>query len=287
MFSPYTNKLEEVFESGRLPQLVYVTRQEYGITRPMHSHDSICELMLCYEGNGVYNLGSHSYPIKEGDLIFYNAGKEHELLAQKGVHMGAYCLAFSGLKLKQLPENCLIPAGSHYVVPSGSQFTLLKEMAEKILDLDMNDRLDSVMADMLAVTYILLAKSCHASETSVITKRESELTNKVKDYITVHLAENIRLQNIADSLNYSVSYISHVFRKENGYSPIEYLIRRRIGYAETLLITSDLSVTHIATLCGYDSPNHFQDSFKKIAGISPLQYRKQYLASLHGSRKQE
>lgn len=286
MFSANPEAVSKIFKSGIPPKLLYVTRQEYGIERPMHSHDTICELALCYTGTGIYHLGSKKYPVKQGDLIFYNAGLEHELIASPGVELGAYCLGFSDVDFVGLPRHCIVPPQSSCISPSGSQFTLLREMAERILEFDMHDSLSSLTVNLLAVSYLLLAKCSHTLENEPTTQKETALTSQVKDYISAHLSENIVLQDIADHLCFSPSYISHVFKKETGYSSIEYLIRRRIGYAETLLISSDYSVTHIATLCGYDSPNHFQVAFKKIVGTTPLQYRKKYLASLYGSRKQ-
>lgn len=48
--------LANIFEGNRLPTLVYANRQDYGREkhdRPMHGHDSLCELLLCYRGFGT------------------------------------------------------------------------------------------------------------------------------------------------------------------------------------------------------------------------------------------
>lgn len=66
------------------------------------------------------------------------------------------------------------------------------------------------------------------------------------------------------------------------YAPILYVIRRRIGLAQTLLTTTDASITHIAALAGYGDPNYFTRQFTEIVGISPSRYKAQYLESLRG-----
>lgn len=288
---PFRNldAIHNTFINGTPPKLLYVTRQEKNIVRSIHSHQNICELLLCYAGSGLYRTDSKCYPVQKGDLIFYNAGPEHELLAQDDMEFGIYCLGFAEVNLCHLPSNCLIPPHSPCICPSGSQFIVLREITETILELDINDNLNSALAELLTTSYLLMAKNSHdlfSHEIAAGTMKEHELVRKVKDYITTHLSEDITMQDMEENLRYSSSYISHIFKKETGYSPIQYLIRRRIGQAETLLISSDLPITHIATLCGYSSPNHFQAAFKKVAGISPLQYRKKYLSSLHGSRYQ-
>ena len=80
-----------------------------------------------------------------------------------------------------------------------------------------------------------------------------------------------------------------LFRSKDisGYSPIQYVIRRRIGLAQTWLISSDLSATQIATMVGYDNTNYFNTLFKRMVGVSPIRYRKQYLDSLRGKRNQK
>ena len=96
----------------------------------------------------------------------------------------------------------------------------------------------------------------------------------------------VTIKDIADSLGFSPDYISHGFKKTTGYSPMEYLIRCRIGYAETLLISGDYPVSYVAMEAGYENVSYFQTVFKKIVGITPRRYRMQYLESLHGERNQ-
>ncbi len=63
---------------------------------------------------------------------------------------------------------------------------------------------------------------------------------------------------------------------ETGYSPMNYIIRRRIGEAQTLLITTKLSITEIAGMVGFSNPNNFNIQFQKQVGLSPREYRKTY-----------
>ena len=54
-------------------------------------------------------------------------------------------------------------------------------------------------------------------------------------------------------------------------------MRRRIGEAQTLLITTELPVTRIAAQVGYDNPSHFNAQFSKAVGMSPRTFRKEYV----------
>ncbi|WP_039807161.1 AraC family transcriptional regulator, partial [Pelosinus sp. HCF1] len=71
-------------------------------------------------------------------------------------------------------------------------------------------------------------------------------------------------------------YLAHVFKDTIGYSPMRYIMRRRIGESQTLLITTRYSVTQIANIVGYDNPNHFNILFTKYVGMPPSKYRNSY-----------
>ena len=85
------------------------------------------------------------------------------------------------------------------------------------------------------------------------------------------------LQTIGDALNASPYYLSHVFKNMSGYSPIQYLLRRRLGEAQTLLISTDLTISDIAGLVGFETQSYFNSQFTKHVGIPPKKYRENYV----------
>ena len=105
------------------------------------------------------------------------------------------------------------------------------------------------------------------------------LGHRVKKFIDQNYTQPITLQTIAEALNTSPYYISHVFKEMSGYSPMQYLLRRRIGEAQTLLITTDLPVTQIAGMVGYDTQSYFNLQFSKHVGMPPKKYRQNYIVS--------
>ena len=61
---------------------------------------------------------------------------------------------------------------------------------------------------------------------------------------------------------------------------MQYLLRRRIGEAQTLLITTDLSITRIAEMVGYDTQSYFNLQFaRKNVGMPPNKFRQNYIVS--------
>jgi two-component system response regulator YesN len=100
---------------------------------------------------------------------------------------------------------------------------------------------------------------------------------EVKSFIQTHLKEELTLPEIASMVNMSESHFSHIFKKETGISLGEYINQVRIEQAKYLLKTSDLKINEIADEVGICNPNYFSTQFKRRTGMSPLEYRQDYL----------
>ena len=92
-------------------------------------------------------------------------------------------------------------------------------------------------------------------------------------YIRQHYAEKISLNGIAKMVYLSPAYFSRVFKKETGATFNSFLNEVRIEKSKALLRNNDLKMVDIALMVGFESQSYFTKVFKKITGISPLQYR--------------
>ncbi len=101
--------------------------------------------------------------------------------------------------------------------------------------------------------------------------------NRIKKYIDDHYSEDLTLKSIGSRLHISPSYLCNIFKKTTGYSPMQYIMNRRIGKAQSLLIGSEDNVTDIALTIGYSDSNYFTTIFTKTVGMSPMKYRKRWL----------
>lgn len=105
---------------------------------------------------------------------------------------------------------------------------------------------------------------------------------KVITYINTDLTADLSLKSLAAQINVNASYLSSLFKKEVGIPLTEYVNRSRIGYAQLLLLTSELPIKAIALQCGISDIQYFSRLFKRITGITPKAYQK--TASLHRMR---
>lgn len=109
---------------------------------------------------------------------------------------------------------------------------------------------------------------------------DTKLTRKILEYIDSNYMHPLTIKSIAEHFFISPSYMSHLLKREVGYSPIDYLIRRRIGESQQLLQYTNLKIGDISKKVGYANLNNFSYLFKKHINVSPEKFRKDILNSI-------
>lgn len=166
---------------------------------------------------------------------------------------------------------------------SGEYFPFLHELCRQAYRHLSGDVFERALSQSLATSFLLLAKSLKAACGEEAHRPIGrDMPFRIRQFLDQHYTEPLTLRKIADVFGCSESYVSHVCKQCTGYAPIMYAICRRIGLAQTLLTTTDASITRIAALVGYGDPNYFTRQFTRIVGISPLRYKERYLESLRG-----
>lgn len=113
-----------------------------------------------------------------------------------------------------------------------------------------------------------------------------KIMDQAKAYIEKNYGDyNLTIQKISNYLHISSSYFSMIFRKEAGETFLNYLIGIRIKAAKELMQDPDLKIFEIAERVGYPDLNYFSYFFKKNTGMSPREYRNNYV--LNKERKIE
>ena len=99
--------------------------------------------------------------------------------------------------------------------------------------------------------------------------------SNARHYIDEHLAEDISVSSIAESLYITPNYFSRLFKRITGEGCNEYIVRKRIEKAKSLLETTSIKTGKIAMMVGYRDTNYFSLAFKKHTGKSPTKYREE------------
>ena len=104
-----------------------------------------------------------------------------------------------------------------------------------------------------------------------------EYTKEIKkamNYIENNLNEGIRLEEAAAFAGFSKYHFQRVFKRETGLNLYEYIQKRRLAEASSLLLNSNIRILDIAVYLCFESQEVFTRAFKKVYGLPPGQYRK-------------
>lgn len=110
-----------------------------------------------------------------------------------------------------------------------------------------------------------------------VVKKERVITGITK-YMQEHLSEDVSLHILSEEFHLNSQYISQLFKNEIGVNFLTYLTNIRMEHAKKLLLSSSLSNAEVSEQSGYGDYRVFTKVFKKSEGITPSQYRRDFLS---------
>ena len=176
----------------------------------------------------------------------------------------AEAIEFYNLSASLVKKTCFDIGGGIY-------FSYMMEKGE-VSDNKLNSLLISLQNcdrnDAIKITrdFIMQMLQCDIGESH-------EIIRKAKLYINDHLNEDISVYSIAEMLYLTPTYFSKLFKNSTGEGCNNYIVRKRIQKAKSLLETTSMKTGKIAILVGYKDTNYFSLAFKKQTGMSPTEFR--------------
>ncbi len=103
----------------------------------------------------------------------------------------------------------------------------------------------------------------------------------VLSHLRTHFHHPVVVSELASMAGVSRSHFAALFRQATGCGVVEYVKRLRMARASELLLTTELSVSAISRLVGYQDPLYFSRQFRSVHGLSPSSFRRQENVTLH------
>ncbi|MDU7548258.1 AraC family transcriptional regulator [Clostridium perfringens] len=248
---------------------------EQGIPGLGYNYEVLKNAVIHYvtKGYGTFKFNGKVYNLKQGDIFILLKGMQVEYVASIDDPWEYYWIGFSGsnaneyLNRTSITNSCVANCEENSKIPQ-----IILNMCEisKTYNPSKSDDI-LLLKELYSLLYALIEEFPKPFE-----YKDKELHTYIQDalnFINSNYMHSITVQEIADYVNLSRSYLYKMFIKNLGISPQRYLINLRMYKATLLLKGTKLPIGEVASSVGYSDSLLFSKTFSKHFSMSPLNYR--------------
>jgi len=248
-----------------LPYHTYTEKPDTSMFN-VHFHDSY-ELYCFLRGSANYYIEGSIYDLKPNDIIIMKQSEAHSLLMDKPepyeritIHFNSDAL-FDGFDQKILPVIDSRPLGqpNKYSFSDCPNKNLIKYLKKTC-------HCKSMYEKRLYLTFILNILS--EQDPAMIHDDSNNVIDELIDYINEHLFEEMNLDLLAEKFYLSKAHLSRKFKAQIGSTIWEYILTKRLIYANTLLQNGE-KANIVASKCGFNDYCSFYRAYKARYHSSP------------------
>lgn len=237
----------------------FFCNSEYYVERK--NNNSILALFV---ENGTIEFSADDIDISanKGDILFVDCYKPHKYFCTDSAHI--IWVHFDGGNSRQWFHEI--------TKQSGQIFSCSSNATDSIKGIIYAIEKEKSEAEISKKIYSLLCNSLK-NEVNESNSKE-DIVELAKKYIKDNLEKDVNVNEIAKFVHLSPSYFSQIFKTVTGITPYAYLLGERLEQSKQLLLKTQLAVSEIASLTGFNSDANFIYFFKNETGTTPLKYRK-------------
>ena len=269
----FTPILQNGDQHSLAARLLYLSTAKYeqDWNCSVHAH-SFSELFYITGGKGYFMAKGRKFPIEKNNLIIINPQVDHAEFSSRDHPLEYIVLGIDGLQFtpsgseqEELPAIHIAQA----VPQMGFYMEALRDEMQKGLYAH-----EAICQNLLNIILLLILRHREVQVSITAFNNVSSECIAVRDYIDAHFKDPITLELLAQQAHQNKYYIAHTFKDAFGISPIKYLMERRVEESKILLDETDFSIGQIASIIGFSSSSHYSQAFRRLAGMSPNEYRK-------------
>lgn len=238
-------------------------------------------LKIVLDGEGVLDYDGKRYHCHAGNFFWIDCRKPHYYATARGSeHWHLVWMHFWGGSAKSYHDSFI---EANHGAPVGYLQAPLKtaQLIRDIISRYCETRNDYCTDVRTSATVTNVLAECLAETIQNTTSQSKPLPperiHKVYDYISLHFTEKLTLDTLSSLFFMNKFYLQKQFQHYIGKSPCEYQNELRIDSAKELLRMTRLSVNDISVRLGFESTSYFIHLFKKREGVTPLQYRNNWI----------
>lgn len=236
-----------------------------------HAHN-YTELFYIIGGDGMFQIDDDLFPVSANQLIVVNPNVIHTEVGYDSRPLEYIVIGVEGLEVRS-PEG---QDGRFSVFAFSGPDEILMCMQNILRELQNRElEYETACQSYMEILVIRLNRKAEFSFSPVAEKpAASRQCASIHHYIESHYKEKLTLDLLAEEANVNKYYLAHAFKQEFGISPINYMNICRINEGKRLLTETDLTLIQISGMLGFSSGSYFSQAFRRVEGISPLEYRK-------------
>ena len=233
-----------------------------------HLHDEV-EIIALFSGSASLTADGLSYTLTAGDFVIIFPDVVHSYTLEKDVDVGKFIFnpdmvpELNSVFKKERPKSPVIKYEK-------TSKTNLKQLAKEIL---MSYKSSSVPVQK-AYLLLLAGKLLELCEFEEHKALSDSVIVKIFNYCKQNFRSDITLDDVANALFVSKSYISHIFCCKLKINFRSYINILRINEAASLMRNDNITVTEAAQQSGFGSIRTFNRAFLKYMGTTPKEYKK-------------
>lgn len=258
-----------------------IKREQYFDMKHSHFHPYY-EIYYLYSGKRRFFVNDTLYTLGRGDILLINKNVLHRTTYISDETHERFALNFSDKYLepfidKNIKQQILDCFNQPLLSIQLNRRDYVEDLFQKIIN--ESNHLDEFSSQLIEnyiqelIIFLLRYQKNNVASIMPASITDEIIQNTAK-YIRHNYTQNITLEMAASHANMSATYFSKKFKTVTGFGFKEYLCKIRLTEASKRLLDTNDSITTIALECGFSDSNYFGDVFKKLKGISPLQYRK-------------
>lgn len=227
------------------------------------------------DGSGILHYDGKDYELSKGSLVFIDCYKPYSHTSSENLWTLQWA-HFYGPNMNGIYQKYAERGGKPCFTSSHKE-----EYLQLLTDLHTLAASDDYIKDMkifqkLSSLLTLLMEDSWAPSDNQKHPTGKRNLQDVKDYIDMHFTEKIMLDDLSERFFINKYYLTRIFREQFGMPISQYIMQLRITHAKRNLRFTALSMEEIAVECGLEDANYFSRVFRKVEGVSPGEYRKQW-----------
>ncbi|MCM3789333.1 AraC family transcriptional regulator [Domibacillus indicus] len=250
---------------------------------PLHWHDEI-QFVLIIKGEAIFQINEEKVVVPEGKGIFINSGRLH--MAEEKNASGCVYICLNVSPHFVLSQELYSSYISPYIHATNLSYLYLdtKEPWEKNI-VDTIIKINQLIQQKppfyeieITIQLTFIWRNLIANGFQLEYEQTEMLKNhrlkQMLNWIHLHYAEKIMLDDIAKAGQLSRSECCRYFKRMLNKTPLNYVTDYRIQKSLLLLQQPDSNVTDVAYQVGFNSTSYFIDKFRKSVNMTPLAYKK-------------